>query len=205
VDGQRFDVNFAQGLAHSTVFSPLISANCLKNFVELGQEDKEDFVLAEWIMALELQKQGIVHAIFPIVIGEQSTDGTYSHLFFERLRDSRVSWPECDGFHNSGSGVLPDVVSSKSTAKAKEFLNMLDPPVLLSEELTVAAVVRQVLTFQAILLHFENETIGTVVHAQLARVCSSHSMQAMEIARKHVAQVCAERIVKVASEAGAKR
>ena len=32
---------------------------------------------------------------------------------------------------------------------------MLDPPVVLSEELTVKAVVEKVLTFQAMLLHFE--------------------------------------------------
>ena len=49
VDGQRFDENFIKGLANSTVFTPLLSANCLKSFVELGQTDKEDFVLMEWM------------------------------------------------------------------------------------------------------------------------------------------------------------
>eukprot|EP01046_Picozoa_sp_COSAG06_P062863 COSAG06_NODE_14351_length_1164_cov_1.058216_2_plen_318_part_01 len=34
VDGQRFDENFAKGLANSTVFAPLFSASCLKNVVE---------------------------------------------------------------------------------------------------------------------------------------------------------------------------
>ena len=51
VDGQRFDVNFAKGLSNSTVFVPIMSANCLKSFVELGRAYKEDFVLMEWIMA----------------------------------------------------------------------------------------------------------------------------------------------------------
>ena len=60
VDGQRFDVNFAKGLSNSTVFVPIMSANCLKSFVELGRADKEDFVLTEWIMALELCKRGVV-------------------------------------------------------------------------------------------------------------------------------------------------
>eukprot|EP01045_Picozoa_sp_COSAG04_P057126 COSAG04_NODE_27054_length_287_cov_0.829787_1_plen_75_part_01 len=32
VDGQRFDENFIKGLANSTVFTPLLSANCLKSF-----------------------------------------------------------------------------------------------------------------------------------------------------------------------------
>lgn len=155
VDGQPFDVNFAKALGNSTVFSPLVSANCLKNFVELGKTDKEDFVLAEWIMALELQKQGVVKAIFPIVMGEQTKDGKYSQTFFECLRDSRVSWPASDGFHDAGSGVIPDVISVKSTTKAREFLGMLDPPVTLSEEMTVNAIVKKILTFQAVLLHFE--------------------------------------------------
>ena len=52
--------------------------------------DKEDFVLAEWLMALELQKRGIVKAIFPIVMGEQRSDGKYSQSFFEDLRDGTV-------------------------------------------------------------------------------------------------------------------
>jgi hypothetical protein len=131
VDGQRFDVNFAKGLANSTVFAPLLSASCLKNFVELGQEDKEDFVLAEWIMALELQSQGIVKAIFPIVIG----DGLQgSRSFVKALRDSSpISWPASEGSHEAGSGAIPNVVSVKSTAKARECLgkNLLGLPRLI--------------------------------------------------------------------------
>jgi serine/threonine protein kinase len=200
VDGQRFDVNFAKGLANSTVFSPLVSANCLKNFVELGHTDKEDFVLVEWIMALELQKQGIVKAIFPIVMGEQNSDGKFSQTFFEGLRDNRVSWPASDGFYAGGSGVIPDVVSAKSTTKAREFLGMLTPPVPLSEEMTVSAVVKKILTFQAVLLHFENDQIDSLDAMQLVRVNSTHGKRAKEIARKHVAQTCAERIAKVVSE-----
>ena len=74
VDGQRFDENFIKGLANSVVFTPLLSANCLKSFVELGQTDKEDFVLMEWMVAIELKKRGIVKAIFPITI-EMQDDG----------------------------------------------------------------------------------------------------------------------------------
>jgi hypothetical protein len=191
-------VNFAKGLANSTVFAPLLSASCLKNFVELGQEDKEDFVLAEWIMALELEKQGIVKAIFPIVMGEQGKDGKYSETFFESLRNGRVSWSASDGSHDAGSGVIPDVVSAKSNAKAREFLGMLDPPVELSEELTVDAVVKKVLKFQAILLHFDNDAISSADGMQqLVRVDSAHGTRAKATARSFVAQKCAERILKV--------
>eukprot|EP01046_Picozoa_sp_COSAG06_P048050 COSAG06_NODE_7106_length_2631_cov_32.515798_1_plen_796_part_10 len=201
VDGKRFDVNFAKGLANSTVFSPLVSASCLKNFVELGQEDKEDFVLAEWIMALELESRGIVKAIFPIVMGEQGQDGKYSQTFFEGLRDSRVTWPASDGFHDAGSGAIPDIVSAKSTAKAREFLSMLDPPVELRQQLTVDAVVKKILTFQAILLHFENDSIDAVDGIQMVRINSTHGKDVKEIARIHVAQTCAERVAKVVTAA----
>ena len=204
VDGQRFDVNFAKGLASSAVFSPLISANCMKNFVELGQTDKEDFVLAEWVMALELHKQRVIKAIFPVVMGEQSKDGKYSQTFFEGLRDSRVSWtasqPDAQKPYPAGSGTIPDVVSAKSIAKAREFLGMLDPPVELSEELTVNAVVKQILTFQAVLAHFQNDSIDAADGIQLVRMDSTHGKRAKEIARKQVAHICAERIAKVVSE-----
>lgn len=58
-DGDRFGLNFVRGLAGSTIFVPLISAGCVRNMLELGGgDDKEDFVLCEWILALELIKRG---------------------------------------------------------------------------------------------------------------------------------------------------
>ena len=197
VDGQRFDVNFARGLANSQVFVPLVSANCLKNFVELGQTDKEDFVLTEWVMALELQQRGYVQAVFPIVVGEQRQDGTFSGSFFEELRNGRVSWPASEGFHGAGSGEIPDVVSHESIAKAKEFLAKLDPPLQLTEELTVRAVVQKLLQFQAMLVHFENGSIDSMDGMKLVRVNSTHGTRAKDMAWKHVTQTCAERVVKL--------
>ena len=196
VDGQRFDVNFIRGLANSMCFSPLLSVNCLKSFVELGQTDKEDFVLMEWMVAIELNKQGLIHSIFPITIEMQETGkmdgkkddaaGLFSQSFFEELRDGKVNGQE-----------LPDIVSAKSAAKAREFLGMLEPPLELSKELTIKAVVETLLTYQAILLHFENDQINTLDGMQLVRVNSTHGKRAKEIAQKHVAQTCAERISKV--------
>ena len=43
-------------------------------------------MLAEWIMAFELHKRGIVKHVLPIVIGEHDKDGRYSQSFFEELR-----------------------------------------------------------------------------------------------------------------------
>ena len=92
LDGQRFDVGFVQGLASSSVFCPLISANCLAGFLDItATNDKEDFVLLEWIMALELMKQGVIKAIFPIIIGDQRPDGSYGEGFFQELRTGKVN------------------------------------------------------------------------------------------------------------------
>ena len=106
-DGQRFDENFARGLAGSTVFAPVLSARCLKSFVELGHQDKEDFVLMEFMMAIELQRRGIVKAIFPILVGEQSRDGKFSQSFFEELRNGSVSWPAASDGSQSTACMRP--------------------------------------------------------------------------------------------------
>ena len=189
VDGQRFDIGFIKGLASSTVFAPLISASCVKSFVDLGKEDREDFVLMEWIVAIELHKRGIVEAIFPITIEAQETgkkdgtkdgqDGLFSQFFFEELRDDKVNGQP-----------LPDVVSPKSVAKAREFLSMLDEPVELTEELTVRAVVRTILKFQAALLHFNNASLAKAVSGKQGE-------QARSTARQLAATDCAERVAKI--------
>eukprot|EP01046_Picozoa_sp_COSAG06_P002688 COSAG06_NODE_97_length_24284_cov_6.792270_15_plen_1556_part_00 len=184
LDGDRFDVGFIKGLASSTVFTPLLSTSCLGSFLELETTDKEDFVLMEWIVAIQLHKLGVVKAIFPIVMGEQKDDGKFEQFFFEQLRDGKVKGKP-----------LPDIVSKKTTDKAREFLGMLDPPVELtlpSAELSVKAVVDTILKFQAVLLHFENE--------KLVNLRNSHGKSQQLIARDTVAKVCAERIAKVVKE-----
>eukprot|EP01047_Picozoa_sp_COSAG01_P016748 COSAG01_NODE_866_length_13045_cov_12.921288_6_plen_1707_part_00 len=192
VDGQRFDYGFIAGLANSTVFGPLLTSDCMKSFLDLAHTDKEDFVLMEWMIAIELNKRGIVKAIFPIVVGEQQTDGTFSQSFFEELRDGKVNGQK-----------LPDIVSVKTTAKAREFLSKLDEPLELSEVLTVKGVVDAMLQFQAILHHFENDKLTAKVDSALnkggaqVRVGSSHGHEAQRIGREHVVAVCAERIAKV--------
>ena len=39
------------------VFVPLISAGAMEGLLDLGDQDAEDFVLAEWIMAVEVSLQ----------------------------------------------------------------------------------------------------------------------------------------------------
>ena len=42
-----------------------------------GAEDRVDFVLVEYIMALALHRRGIVKAIMPVILNEQD-DGTHT-------------------------------------------------------------------------------------------------------------------------------
>ena len=42
-----------------------------------GAEDRVDFVLVEYIMALTLHRRGIVKAIMPVILNEQD-DGTHT-------------------------------------------------------------------------------------------------------------------------------
>ena len=216
VDGQRFDENFIKGLANSTVFSPLLSVNCLRGLVELGETDKEDFVLMEWIVAIELQKRQIVKALFPITIEMQEegrrdghkdgVPGLYSQSFFEQLRGGKIRGKLEGGKVVEGDDTdlveLPDVLSAKSTAKARFFLQMLDPPVELTEELTIKEVVMRLLKFQAVLLHFENSQLDSLESVQLARIDSTHGKRAKAIARDYAAQTCAERIVRMIAASG---
>eukprot|EP01047_Picozoa_sp_COSAG01_P016273 COSAG01_NODE_830_length_13271_cov_2.845278_3_plen_626_part_00 len=201
-------------VAASTVFAPLLSAKCIEGFLELEHTDREDFVLMEWLVALELQRRGIIKAILPISIGEQGRDGTFSQSFFEELRNGKV-----------GGRPLPDVVSHKTTAKAQEFLGMLKPPLALSgSTLSVKGTVMELLKFQAVLLHFENDAVTKKVQqisggggsaaaaaAQLVRAGSQPlpalvaplPLSSQKIALSHAATVCAERAAAVVLAHGA--
>eukprot|EP01050_Picozoa_sp_SAG11_P029918 SAG11_NODE_8624_length_994_cov_1.612291_1_plen_207_part_10 len=84
LDGARFDVGFTIGLAKSLVFAPLMSRDCLKSLTKLGEEDRVDFVLAEYIMAAALHTRSIVKAIMPVIVNEQP-DGTHHEVLLRRL------------------------------------------------------------------------------------------------------------------------
>ena len=48
----------------------------------LGEEDRADFVLVEYIMADALHARGIIKAIMPVVVNELA-DGTHHEAFFQ--------------------------------------------------------------------------------------------------------------------------
>ena len=94
----------------------------------------------------------MIEAIYPIVVGEQQTDGTFSASFFEDLLRGEIMGRK-----------IPDVIPVKTISKARELLGMLPTPVQLTEELTVSKVISTILRFQALLVHSDNGTILEVV------------------------------------------
>lgn len=151
LDGQRFDIGFTIGLAHSAVFAPTLSSSCCESFVQLGAEDRVDFVLVECVMALALHRRGIVKATMPVNLNEQP-DGTHTDGFWQELLSGTV-----------GGHSIPDVVSKLTMAKAAEFLQLLtsgdggpidlDPDI---QQWTMRQLVKELLKFQAVLLHLDS-------------------------------------------------
>ena len=68
--GQPWEEGFANGLAGSDVFVPVLSKAALKRYEELTPESECDNVLLEHQLALELKKRGNLDKILPVFVGE---------------------------------------------------------------------------------------------------------------------------------------
>ena len=109
--------------------------------------------------------------------------GLYAHSFYGHLKNGKVKGRLENGKVVEGADTdlvdLPDVVSQQTTARARSLLQKLDPPIDLSEELTVKQVVMKLMEFQAALLHLDaNDEIDALDDVKLARVGSAHGTRA---------------------------
>ena len=79
--GKHFQLDFAKALVKSSVIVPIITRNALERMT-VGRHDanKEDNVLVEWIMSLEMLKVVKGIRILPIFAGSQTND-KISNLF----------------------------------------------------------------------------------------------------------------------------
>ena len=79
--GKHFQLDFAKALVKSSVIVPFITRNALEKMT-VGRHDanKEDNVLVEWIMSLEMLKVVKGIRILPIFAGSQTND-KISNLF----------------------------------------------------------------------------------------------------------------------------
>jgi hypothetical protein len=188
LDGEQFDRGFMDALAHSKVFGPLLSAGCVKSFQSLAQEDRVDFVLCEWIMALELHRRGSISAVFPVIVGEQDPQsGRYTQTFFQELLSGVAG--------GLGRCFLPDVASAQTNTAALQYLqglHAMDSVTQLSEAWTVRGVVKAMLQFQACLLHF----VDVPLVAQIKSMAPSSDDATQSDARSCViSAICSDRIV----------
>eukprot|EP01052_Picozoa_sp_SAG31_P003125 SAG31_NODE_117_length_24022_cov_6.878067_9_plen_184_part_00 len=142
------------------VFVPLVSPGVLLPFTEFRAEQSGwfDFVLLEWMMALELHRQGKIKAILPLFMGPTLSDGS-SGNFFEW-------WSEQPALANSQA---PKLVTECRRYLEKTHLqdqNMTADysqtyeAVLkqsITETLTVKKTVDEMCNFQAVVFHNDQD------------------------------------------------
>eukprot|EP00300_Choanocystis_sp_HF-7_P041744 c8529_g1_i2.p1 GENE.c8529_g1_i2~~c8529_g1_i2.p1 ORF type:complete len:631 (-),score=100.70 c8529_g1_i2:28-1920(-) len=136
--GRQWDISFAQALSHSAVYIPLISPAVLSTMTTKTKAAEIDNVLLEWLMALELHKQGLVKSIVPVVSA------------WELLGKSEL---------------LPDVSAVPTNERCLHFLNELgypstDPAGL--QAMTPAGAFSLLCRFQAVLLDQQTTEQGAM-------------------------------------------
>ena len=57
------------GLANSWVVVPIVSVGALQPMLDLAADSDVDYMLVEWVAALELQRRGTVKAMLPLLVG----------------------------------------------------------------------------------------------------------------------------------------
>lgn len=141
LDGQPWLEGFVMGLSHSIVIVLLVSCDAFNNgsiggLLTLGEQDRVDNVLLEFILALALLQieDSSVRALIPVMVGSlRLPEDNFSRFPFEVL--SR----------------LPDKPSLATNAKACFILRQLGAPAKVVEEvreLTVKGAVNWVLRHQ---------------------------------------------------------
>ena len=71
----------------------------------------------------------LVKSIFPIMLSGLDSLGTWDDKYFAELKNGNV-WPQAGG----SLAEIPPLVSKKTLVKAREWLGLLEPPILMEEE-----------------------------------------------------------------------
>ena len=72
-DGQRWELTIVKAMLHTFIFVPIVSAGSVGGMTERFEAapGKVDYVLLEWMLALELHERGAIKRIYPLVLGEE--------------------------------------------------------------------------------------------------------------------------------------
>ena len=70
--GQKWEDCVVQGLCYSFVFVPIVSEGSVSGMAKRFEQapDRVDYVLLEWMLALELHERGRMLRIYPLFMGE---------------------------------------------------------------------------------------------------------------------------------------
>lgn len=161
--GRSWEQSFIDGILSCRVFAPLCTWGTDRALGSVGrltlltaENMGVDSVLLEWVIALELHRQGRVKEVLPLLFGAAAGDG-FSTFPFESLAQ------------------VPDAAHEPTLRRAREHLEAARIEVSEGfEDLTVRGVVDQVLAFQGVKL-FEHgmreAALDVAAKALLELVC----------------------------------
>ena len=146
-DGQRWDLTIAKAMLHTILFVPIVSAGSVGGMAERFEAapDKVDYVLLEWMLALELEERGVIKSICPLMVGALDAEGDGSGA-----ADDGAAAPRMSNFMADGHlARVPDAVSTATCAKLEELLAQVGAPPL-SRRRTAREVVDTIVAFQGV-------------------------------------------------------
>jgi hypothetical protein len=166
------------------VVLPLISANALAGMATLASatEDRIDWLLLEWEVALALEAVGRVGKIYPILIGKQDDTGTRTNFFD-------------DG--SATDVALPDSPSPLTVTETATFLQAIDPSIV-PEVRSVRGTLDTLLRFQAFNLRTQSGVHGSSDAAENMKL---HDEAAMAATVAAVVPVVSAAVTEAAAEA----
>jgi hypothetical protein len=149
--GQSWEEGFAQGLALSSVFLPVLSRGAVnhasiprQSFAALTPASPCDNVLLEHMLAAEMQARGLIRAVYPLFVGDLDSEScTYSNYF-------------ASGCHPAAAGA---VVVTAAAVKLAEHLDRLGlgTPILDAASLSVASLLERATKSQGAFLEGDAE------------------------------------------------
>ena len=110
--GVDWEEGFCDGLIKSRAFVALLSRGGLQNFDLLTESSRCDNVLLEYRLALELHSFNLLEALFPVMIGDSSSECT-----------DPTACIYTDYFNSGCSPKCPDIVVKSVETKLHEHLN----------------------------------------------------------------------------------
>lgn len=137
--GTRWEDAFITGLASSACVAAILSRGALARFEQLDASSPVDNLLLEFSLALELQAQGEVAALCPVLVGDLVRSPVAGEMMYVPFFECNGAKPHCR-----------DVAVSAVDAALAEHMQRLghSPPARAAEGRSVRGVLDAVLSYQ---------------------------------------------------------